>query len=267
VILKASYARRLSSFADRHRVVSSSLVLVILCLIGVSAAYVLDSATTPRTALVATSTTLQNCGRGVPAEKCNPILGPPVTTQAPPAQPISTPGAFWPSPSRVPCGSSFFSSTTATTLSNQFGTIDCFRFSGEPTWILVGDGMSADGAGSAPGGAIVATDTCASGDGVCLDANSQHEFSSFSVSYPPLSTSYPARLEATFGGRILYISDANCGVFSFDVQASKWYGHTASDITAIMSQTSPPTSISAPEATPGSEAIRNHAPAATSACS
>jgi hypothetical protein len=216
-------------------------------------------------ALVAAKTPLEDCGRGVPAEKCNPSLGPSMSTQEPPPQPIKPPGPVWSSPSLVNCGPTFFSSSTATALSDQFGTIDCFRFSNKSTWVLIGDGMSTDGSRAAPGGQIVARDTCASGDDVCLDVNSEHDFSSFVVSYPPLPSSYPARLEATFGGRLLYISDANCGLFTYDIITGKWHGHNPAVIDAIKSGTHP-AAITAPTAASGNAAIHSHAPAATAAC-
>jgi hypothetical protein len=165
----------------------------------------------------------------------------------------------------INCGQTFFSSSTATALSDQFGTIDCFRFSGKSPWVLVGDGMSTDGSGAAPGGQIVARETCASDDNVCLDANSEHDFSRFTVSYPPLPSSYPARLEVTFGGRLLSISDANCGLFTFDIQTGEWHGHTPAVINAIKSGARP-AAFATPIAASGNAAIHRHAPAATGAC-
>src|SRR5436853_188301 len=77
----------------------------------------------------------------------------------------------------------------------------------------------------APGGGIVAVARCNAADSACLDPNAKHDFASFTVSHPPLSASWPLRLQATFGGRLLYVSNANCGLFTFNVVNGRWYGH------------------------------------------
>src|SRR5207244_2197163 len=66
----------------------------------------------------AASPPLQDCGRGVPKEKCNAILGPPMTTGTNPA--IPPPAAFWPSPDQIQCGAGFFSASMQQQLADSF---------------------------------------------------------------------------------------------------------------------------------------------------
>lgn len=208
-----------------------------------------------------------NCGHGIPTEKCDLSLYTPFNLQ-PPSQPIKPPTPFWPSPSIVSCGSTFFSAATADTLKKKFGTIRCFKFSGKSIWIVTGDGGAPDGQSATPGGAIVAVDSCASGDLACLDPNTQHDFSAFTVSYPPRPNSYPTNTEATFGGRLLYIADADCGLFTFDTSTRQWFGHSPADIDSRMSDIGQATPVAAPPAVMGNKAIQNPAPVVTGgACS
>src|SRR2546423_2330721 len=132
-------------------------------------------------------------GRGVPKEKCNAILGPPMTTGTNPA--IPPPAAFWPSPAQIQCGAGFFSSSTQQQLADSFGSINCFRFDGRREWIVIGDGMARSGDVGAPGGQIVAVARCNPSDRACLNPDAQHDFAAFTVSHPPLSASFPAKLE------------------------------------------------------------------------
>src|SRR5450759_1973727 len=84
------------------------------------------------------------------------------------------------------------------------------------------------------GGSIVAVERCSGNEASCLDPNTDHDFASFTVSYPPDAASGRADLEATFGGRLLWISDAHCGLFTFDTETLKWYGHAFTDVTDLM---------------------------------
>ncbi len=204
----------------------------------------------------------------MPLEKCNPSLAPAVTTTAPP-QPITPPGPFWPSPAQVQCGATFFSTTTEQQLAGRFGSIECFRFENGNTWIIVGDGMSTTSQANAgtPGGAMVAVTTCAAGDSTCLDPNASHDFSAFTVSYPPQPDTWPLKLETTFGGRVLYLADANCGLFSFDTASQRWFGHAPSDINAILSGSGTPQAIAAPGRVAGADApTQGPPPAVIASC-
>jgi hypothetical protein len=197
------------------------------------------------------------CGRGIPAFKCDPSLGPPLTTGTNPALP--QPAQFWPSPEQIQCGPAFFSPATQQQLSDSFGAIGCFRFSGRKEWIVLGDGTSLSGNVGAPGGQIVAVLRCSSANDACLDPDAQHDFGDFTVSHPPLAASFPGKLLATFGGRLLYISDANCGSFTFDVVSGRWYGRTTDAIDRLM-RGGTPAAVAAPADTPGREAIGRVAP-------
>jgi hypothetical protein len=210
----------------------------------------------------AASPPLRDCGRGVPPEKCNASLGPPLTTGTNPA--IPPPPAFWPSPDQIQCGPAFFSSSTQQQLTDSFGNLSCFRFNGRNEWIVVGDGLAASGDVGAPGGGIVAVARCNAADSACLDPNAKHDFASFTVSHPPLSASWPLRLQATFGGRLLYVSNANCGLFTFNVVSGRWYGHAPADVDGLMHGAAR-AAVAAPANTPGREAIGKPAPATVAA--
>lgn len=199
----------------------------------------------------------QPCGRGIPAFKCDPSLGPPLTTGTNPA--IPQPAPFWPSPEQVSCGLAFFSPATQQQLSDSFGAISCFRFDGRREWIVIGDGTSASGNVGAAGGQMVAVLRCSGAAKACLDPDTQHDFADFTVSHPPLAASFPGKLLATFGGRLLYISDANCGLFTFDVVSGRWYGRTTDAIDGLM-RGKAPAAVTAPADTPGREAIGRAAP-------
>jgi hypothetical protein len=197
------------------------------------------------------------CGRGIPAFKCDPSLGPPLTTGTNP--PVPQPAPFWPSPDQVQCGPAFFAPATQQQLTDSFGDISCFRFEGRGDWIVIGDGTSASGSVGAPGGQIVAVLRCKSANAACLDPSTRHDFADFTVSHPPLSASFPGKLLATFGGRLLYFSDANCGLFTFDVVSSRWFGRTTDIIDQLM-HGHQPAAVATPANTLGREAIGRAAP-------
>lgn len=185
------------------------LALVLALVITWSNATKETSATTPQT----------DCGRGIPAVKCNASLYSPPPGAGGPHAPLQPP---FPStaPDTQACGTDFFDSTTAAQLSDRFGLLSCFRFVGGTVWIVVGDGMSvsAPDAEASLGGAIVAVDRCATTDAACLDPNAVHDFGTFTVSYPPLPMSGRSDLEATFGHRLLWVYNGDCGLFTVDTQ-------------------------------------------------
>jgi hypothetical protein len=116
------------------------------------------------------------------------------------------------------------------------------------------------------GGSIVAVDACASGDAKCAGSSVAHDFADFTVSYPPNPGSGRADLQATFSGRYLWISDADCGLFTFDVVTTRWYGHDAADMTALISQTGSPAVVKTPPSVSGAAALKAAAPASTGDC-
>ena len=99
-----------------------------------------------------------------------------------------------------------------------------------------------------------------------MDPNTDHDFASFTVSYPPDAASGRADLEATFGGRLLWISDAHCGLFTFDTETLKWYGHAFTDVTDLMTGAQSPNAMRVPAEVSGSVAIGQPAPASTGDC-
>ena len=173
------------------------------------------------------------------------------------------------SPSMISCGQGFFSTSQTATLGSQFGDVTCFRFATSDVWIVVGDGMSLTSQttppAASPGRSIVATLACASGDTSCLNATSQHDFASFSVSYPPVPLNGRMNLEETAGSNLLTFNVGNCGLFGFDVQNLKWYGGTASQVNTFIADPSSLTPIKVPGATTGLEALDSPAPAPVSA--
>lgn len=115
---------------------------------------------------------------------------------------------------------------------------------------------------------MVAVETCAATDSACLDPDATHDFSAFTVSYPPRPDTWPLELQTTFGGRILDLSNAYCGVVSFDIASQRWFGPGQSGINALLSGSGMPPAVAAPSAISGAEALTHGPPVAvTSSCS
>lgn len=173
------------------------------------------------------------------------------------------------SPFMVSCGQGFFSASQTAMLGSQFGDVTCFRFATSNVWIVVGDGMSltsqATPPAASPGGSIVATLACASGDTSCLSATSQHDFASFSVNYPPVPLNGRLNLQVSAGTNLLTFNVGNCGLFGLDVQNGEWFGGTASQVKTFIADPSSLSPIRVPGATTGLEALSSPAPAPISA--
>jgi hypothetical protein len=202
------------------------------------------------------------CWTGVPVFKCD-LSG---ADAGPGNSPIDVaePPPYYPSSALTDCGTSFFDSSTSASLSSRFGAIDCFRFGSHDQWIVLGDGET--DSGSAPGGAIVAIESCG-GQTACVDPQAQHSFSGFTVYYPPDPGDWPLRLQTTLGDRLLYFADASCGVFTFDVQGLKWFGRSPDVIDALLSGTGSPAVVPTPSPQPGSVALTSSAPPSSGSCS
>jgi hypothetical protein len=208
---------------------------------------------------------LATCDGGIPAVKCNPSLySPPITAQLTPG-PVPS-AASGDGPTAVPCGEGFFDASTAKLMSERFGSLECFRFDGSATWIVVGDGESLSTGLASPGGSIVAVESCPAGDTACTDPNAIHSFAGFRVSYPPDPSSGRAHFEASFAGRYLWISVAYCGLFTFDVVSGNWYGHDASVMAALVSGSGSPAVVKTPPTVTGSDALTSGAPPSTGDC-
>jgi hypothetical protein len=201
----------------------------------------------------------------VPAFKCHPS-GPTADATNDP-QDVPAPAPLAPSPELVNCGPGFFDSTTATAVARRFGTIDCFRFDGRRKWIVVSDGMETDGDGGAPGGSIVAVEACNGVDATsCLDPETEHSFSDFTVAYDPDPRAWPAHFQTSFNGQLLSISDGPCGLFTLNVDSLKWHGGHQSDLDAQLHGGGGP-QVPAPRPVDGGTALTTSAPASVGACS
>lgn len=208
------------------------------------------------------------CDR-VPAAKCAAIHAastPPPSIVSPEVSTSSqaiTSGGLTPSPVTVACGPTFFASDTASALTAHFGSVTCFRFSGGLTWVVVGSGEPLTGTGIAPGGEMIATDTCGATDAACQDADTQHAFAAFTVHYPPDPDTAPGEVQTSFGGRLLYFSDAYCGLLVFDLQSDDWYPN-GSEMSLLNGN--PPSPVAVPLSIGGTNALTAPAPGATGSC-
>jgi hypothetical protein len=204
------------------------------------------------------------CGRGVPAFKCDP--GAPVAAPVNRPAVVAAPAPYWPSPDVIACGSSFFPKALVSRLSSRFGSLQCFRFAQTDRWIVFADGMQVAGDGPAPGGALVAVETCVGPQrSSCLDPTAVHDLGAFVVTRPPDPRAWPMRLQTSFGSRLLYVADGSCGVLTLDLSSLHWLGKATEAIDSAMTGGSPPP-VAAPRAEPGSGVFAGHAPAPSGAC-
>jgi hypothetical protein len=207
---------------------------------------------------------LASCGAGIPAVKCNPQLySPPLSAQASPAP---VPSGSADEPPMVACKPGFFDSAASGDLARQFGSLDCFTFANTASWVVVSDGMSQSTGLASPGGSVVAVENCAKTEATCLDPLVVHQFGDFTVYFPPNPSSGRSNLQATFSGRFLWISVANCGLFTFDITTGAWYGHDDATMASLINGTGTPSSVKAPASVSGSDALANLAPPSTAAC-
>src|SRR5262249_30576963 len=134
------------------------------------------------------------------------------------------------------CGPAFFTPGEARRLANAFGLISCFRLTGQDQWILLGNGASTSApvATGTPGGAVVAVERCPAGDAPCLNPDATRSFSSFMVARAPDPLGQPLELQAVAGPSVLLLSNARCGLFSFDVRKLQWHRGTRSAVHALL---------------------------------
>jgi hypothetical protein len=163
----------------------------------------------------------------------------------------------------IDCGAAFFTAAEARQLTSTFGLISCFRFTGQDQWILLGNGMSTAGPGSAgaPGGPVVAVEHCPSGDATCLNPDATRSFSSFVVTRPPDPLARPLELQTVAGNSVLVLSSAHCGLFSFDVRSLQWYGGSAAAIHALLAHPGGERPITTIPAMTGAQALVARPPA------
>jgi hypothetical protein len=206
---------------------------------------------------------LKSCGRGVPLEKCNESLNskPGYDNPAPPPEVQEAAAEV------QQCGPSFFDAGTAEALTKHFGLIWCIRLDSAGPWITVGSGMSLTSAEfeAAPGGAFVGILRCEPSDTSCVDADAQHDFGTFEVSYPPLPMSGRTNLQSVDSNRFLMIANGFCGLFTFDVVTGRWYGGAQEARDAILSGRSPE-EVATPAEVNGKEAMLATGPSGTGDC-
>jgi hypothetical protein len=239
----------------RRRTVAAAAMATVVAIVLVSAG-----------AFAEARTSSSPCGRGVPVFKCVP--GGPVA--APDNHPtnVAPPASFWASPPTVACATTFFTPATVSALSDRFGSLTCFRFEGGDKWVVLGDGMQTIGDGAAPGGAIVAVQTCSGPQrNQCLDPASTHDFADFTIAYPPDPRAWPTRIQTSFGDRLLYISNSSCGLFTLNLSNLRWFGRDTSDIERVMRGQGLPAAVPAPALTNGSDVLAQSAPSSVGGCS
>jgi hypothetical protein len=153
----------------------------------------------------------------------------------------SLPPAAGPAPGTpgvIGCGPAFFAPGEARRLTDAFGLISCFRLTGQDQWILLGNGAStsAPAPTGTPGGAIVAVERCPASDATCLNPDATRSFSSFTVVRAPDPLGQPLELQSVAGTSVLLLSNARCGLFSFDVRSLRWYRGTRSAVHALLAR-------------------------------
>ena len=173
------------------------------------------------------------------------------------------------SPLAVMCKPGFFTKAQAQLLIQHFGLIECFRFTSENTWVVIGNGYSQQSnlpsQGSTRSGAvtaIVALEKCASSDTACLDPSAVHNFADFTVHYAP-SPLFPGGLYATSFGNLLSIDDFGyCKPITFDISNGNWYPASVSE---DLLDTNPrsATSLKVPTPVSGTQALAQRVPLAT----
>lgn len=192
------------------------------------------------------------CGAVQQAARRLPVQGP-----SPPAAGLA-PGI----PGVISCGPAFFTAGESRQLTSAFGLISCFRLTGQDQWILLGSGTStsAPGLAGTPGGAMVAVERCQGVDATCLNPDATRSFGSFTVARPPNPLGQ-LELQAVAGTSVLLLSNAQCGLFSFDVSSLWWYRGTRSAIHALLTRPGQQQPIGATPAMTGSQALGARPPA------
>ena len=224
--------------------------------------------------VVAKVTVAQSCVGKLPG-KCNSSLGKGATGSNEATPQISPSLAALKakrSPLAVLCKPGFFTKAQAQQIVQQFGFIECFRFTGKDQWVVIGSGVRQNSNAPPPnptgGGPIVAIEKCASSDSTCLNPSTIHRFSDFTVYYPPdPSGDFLGNLYATAYGDLLSINGVNyCPATVFDITNGKWYPESASE-KVLEANPGSVKSLPTPAPVSGAKALTQEAPpATTSAC-
>jgi hypothetical protein len=137
-----------------------------------------------------------------------------------------------PLPRPVPCGTGFFSAADQSFLTKWYGGEEmCFLSVDASTWLdVITDEVTA-----APAGAVVLVDRCASDNSTCLNPNTIHSLSSFTV-YPAPD---PTRNLKVFNflqdsPTLVIIQDGSCGIDVFDLATGRWYSDERASAQALL---------------------------------
>lgn len=162
------------------------------------------------------------------------------------------------------CGRDFFISKELSEMKTQFSLISCFGVSDE--WIIVGNGQQINPAtlppGPTVGGSMIAVETCNPSDTTCLNPDLPHNFSSFTVSYPPDPYSGSFGVRVIVNSHLVNTIDGSCGSFTFDTVARKWYSTTPQTVAELSSGKNIPAPVATPSSVSGSVALSSPAPRA-----
>lgn len=220
----------------------------------------------PNAAASAPAPSLIDCGPGVPLVKCNASLysPDPALTFVPETEVLPTAAP----PETASCDPNFFDDEQLAKLTDWFGSIQCFRFIGSDSWIVVGDGMSLTAVVEAatPGGAVVAVLACDAADKACLDPDADHDFGAFGVSYPPDPSSGRSQVQFIESGRFVMIFNGGCGLFAFDSTSMRWYQPDVSIREDILAGKADIPQVKVPAEVSGSDALAQKAPDPTNDC-
>ena len=173
------------------------------------------------------------------------------------------------SPLAVMCKPGFFAKAQAQLLIQHFGLIECFRFTGENTWVVIGNGYPVRSRPLSPGSTnrgpitgIVALEKCAGSDTGCLNPSAVHNFADFTIYYAP-SPLFPGGLYATSYGNLLSVDDFGyCAPIIFDMTSGKWYPNGTSKNLLEANPASIP-SLKVPVPAGGAKALGQEAPHST----
>lgn len=162
------------------------------------------------------------------------------------------------------CGRDFFISKELSEMKTQFGLISCFGVGDE--WIIVGNGQQINPAtlppGPTVGGSMIAVEACKASDNTCLNPDLPHNFSSFTVSYPPDPSSGSFEVPVIVNSHVVNTIDGSCGSFTFDAVARMWYSTTPKLVAQLSSGEKIPAPVAAPASVSGSVALSSPAPRA-----
>ena len=173
---------------------------------------------------VSAAATTEGCDPGIPYNKCHPGPLPSPNPHPRPQSQIPLLPAV-PSPPIVDSAAGFFSSAQLTALQTQYGQLQIFRLGN--SWILVGNGQAGSGPSTpppaAPGGPLVAVETCSTTATGCLSPSSPHQLAAFTV-VPLPNSNTTIDLEDTFANNLLIIGDGpHYGPIVLNLDNLKWY--------------------------------------------